>query len=58
MITRIILVCHYPPTLLFDFRSIFSYVSTYLATCIDGMCELLSMLISVSTPVDDFLVVD
>ncbi|XP_069143489.1 uncharacterized protein [Solanum lycopersicum] len=58
VITGIIPVCHRPMSMLFDQGSTFSYVSTYFATKFDMVCDSMTVLIRVSTPVGKSLGVD
>lgn len=58
MIISIVLVFHHSALELFDPGSTYSYVSTYFATGIDGLCEPFDVPICVLTPVGESLVVD
>ena len=58
VITGIVPVCYRSASVLFDPGSTYSYVSTYFASDIEGVCEPLDVPICVSTPVGESLVVD
>ena len=57
-ITSNLLVCDCMASVLFDPGSTFSYVSSSFATGLDLNCDLLDMLIRVSTPVGESLIVN
>ncbi|WMV18411.1 hypothetical protein MTR67_011796 [Solanum verrucosum] len=58
VITSTVPICHRSSTVLFDYGSTYSYMSTYFTADMDNVCESLSVPISVSTPVGDSLVGD
>lgn len=58
VITSIVLVCCCPASMLFDPRSTYSYSSTYFSIWFDLVCDCMLVLVHISTPVEEPLVVD
>ena len=58
VITVNLLICDCMASVLFDPGSTFSYVSSSFATSLDLHCDLLDMLIRVSTPVGESMIVE
>lgn len=55
--TGIISIRHWSATILFDPDFTYLYVSTYFTSSLDMLCGAFDLLVHVSTPVGDFIVV-